>query len=83
MHNLRVYIPYFEHGVKSPFTPCFESDLHELPFTPWTNACCFCYNNLKYRHNTTSTVYTIFANSHNSRIFTLRYPDFGCHKING
>jgi len=83
MHNLRVYIPYFEHGVKKVlFTPCFESDLQELPFTPWTNACCFCYN-LKYRHNTTSTVYTIFANSHNSRIFTLRYPDFGCHKING
>jgi len=25
---------------------------------------------------TTSTVYTIFANSRNSRIFTLRYPDF-------
>ena len=23
----------------------------------WTNACCFCYN-LKYRHNTTSTVYS-------------------------
>jgi len=63
MHNLPVYIPYF------------ESDLQELPFTLWTNACCFCYN-LKYRHNTTSTVYTIFANSRNSRIFTLRYPDF-------
>jgi len=44
--------------------------------------CCFCYT-LKYRHNATSTVYTIFANSRNSRIFTLRYPDFGCHKING
>ena len=75
-YDLRVYFLYFEHGVKKCFfTPCFESDLQELPFTPWMNACCFCYN-LKYRHNTTSTVYTSFANSRNSRIFTLRYPDF-------
>ena len=54
--------------------PYFESDLRVtvLPFTPLTHGCCFCYN-LKYRHNTTSTVYTIFANS---RIFTLKISGF-------
>ena len=41
-----------------------------VSFTPWTNGRLFCYN-LKYRHNTTSTVCTIFTNSGNSRIFTL------------
>ena len=49
-----------------------SSDLPELPFIPWTHGCWFCCN-LKYRDNTTRTVY---ASSRNSRILTLRYPDF-------
>jgi len=65
MHNLQVYISYF------------ESDLQELIIIHSLDEClAVAFAIPPVRHNTTSTVYTIFANSRNSRIFTLRYPDF-------
>jgi len=50
MHNLPVYIPYF------------ESDLHELiTIHSWDAWLLLLLYNLNYRHNTTCTVYTIFT----------------------
>jgi len=63
MHNLRVYIPYFESRLT-------RITIHSL------DECLLLLLKFEVPPQYHSTVYTIFANSRNSRIFTLRYPNF-------